>query len=249
MQPAPPSTPIAGDTAKPQSSFMESIKHAIQESHDAIEKTAFAEGIMNATLTLEDYTFYLRQMLAIHAPLDAYLDQTPLQDWVPATAKRTTAIQEDISFLYPAGLNAAVLPATQQIVEALKQSYVTEPLSLLGHVYILEGSRMGSRVIAKPLQRQLGIPPKALRYHLDNFETQPRVLKEFRHRLDRDIQSHHQQEAIRRAATQFMKQLLRMYRDLPKSKSVASISGAPSVLNSIGGCPFAHSLAVAHPSS
>lgn len=245
MQPT-PSTPTARATSKPQPSFMESIKHAIQDSHDAIEKTAFAEGIMNASISLEAYSFYLRQMLAIHEVLDAYLERRPLQDWVPATAKRTAAIQEDIDFLNPTGFNAAVLPATQQIVEAIKESFASEPLSLLGHVYILEGSRMGSRVIVKPLQKQLGIPSKALRYHLDNFDTQPRVLKEFRSRLDHDIQSPHEQEAIRRAATQFMEQLLTLYGDLPKSRPVASATGVSSVLSSLGGCPFAHGQVAGH---
>lgn len=223
--------------------LMENIKHAIQESHDAIEQTAFAEGMMNATITLEAYTFYLRQMLAIHEALDPLIDRSPLCDWVPPTAKRTAAIQQDMTYLDSLSLSHAVLPATREIVLTLQQSYEAEPLSLLGHVYILEGSRMGSRVIAKPLQGLLGIPSEALHYHLDHFEIQPRILREFRNRLNQGIHSARQQEVIQTTAVTFMNQLLKLYGELPKTLPSIPASGLPMSLSIPNRCPFGHGAA------
>ena len=220
--------------------LMESIKHAIQDSHDAIEKTTFAEGMMNATITLESYTFYLRQMLAIHEPLDHFLDLSTLRDWVPSTAKRSAAIRQDIALLNPLALNDVVLPATREIVQDIQQSYEANPLSLLGHFYILEGSRMGSRVIAKPLQSLLRIPSEALHYHLDNFDKQPRALREFRNRLNQEIDSPEQKAVIQSAAVTFMNQLLKLYGELPASEDSTSTGGLPVDMSSMGRCPFGH---------
>src|SRR5690606_30232473 len=94
-------------------------------------------------------------------------------------------LREDLAFfgLSPDSIRAT--PAVERIITQMTHAARACPASLLGFNYVLEGSKNGSRYIAKAVRRALPLTPGQGDRYLDpHAEDQPRLWAEYRRTMD-----------------------------------------------------------------
>jgi hypothetical protein len=104
-------------------------------------------------------------------------------------------------------------------LEAIGQSH---PAALVGALYVLEGSRMGSMMIGRQLAKAWQIPPvpgQGLDYHLDGIATRGAEWKAFRAAVDTHPAVQAVAEAVLQLATATMDGLLVLYSGLPVAEA------------------------------
>jgi heme oxygenase len=145
------------------------IREATAGIHDRLERLPLAQALVTGTVTRAAYGRLLTQLLAVHQPLESGLAGRP--EWAPVFGPdqvRAPALRRDLAAL-GTGAEERVGP-TRRLVATLDQWAAATPWRLLGGLYVLEGSRQGSRFLVRALARGLGVPAAAgfgLDYHLE----------------------------------------------------------------------------------
>jgi heme oxygenase len=142
-----------------QTGVMELLKESTSELHKEAEAHPFQQAMIRGRLTYESYAGYLSQMLAVHGALESALRRNSALPAVQAVVRphhfREHLLLEDL-----AGFRVEpepALPATQVFIESMLLRISGEPVSILGFLYVLEGSTNGSKFIARSVQRALGL--------------------------------------------------------------------------------------------
>jgi heme oxygenase (biliverdin-producing, ferredoxin) len=217
-------------------SLMNEVRQAIAESHNAIEQTAFSIAMMDGTLSAKNYAWGLIQLLNIHQTLEKSIAGCDrLLPYFTDDMIRTPALERDLSALGYNATSFPLLPDTTAIVQALTTWSETTPFALLGCLYILEGSRMGSLVIAKPLAKTLGIAPgqtAGIEYHIEGASKTPMRVRQLKEQIDSTVVDAPSQQSLKEGAVRFMEMLNQLYMVLPAKNNE---TGAP-----IGKCPFSN---------
>jgi heme oxygenase len=220
-------------------SLMNDVRTAIAESHNQIELTAFSVAMMDGTLPVDDYARGLTQLREIHRALEMGLSQVDTARGVfTPDMIRTPAIERDLISLVGSLHAFALLPQTQHIVACLNQWLHEKPVSLLGCLYILEGSRMGSLVIAKPLAKTLGLSDGSfagIEYHVDGAAQTPARVRRLKEQLDQLSLSEEEREDLLSGAIEFMSALNELYSAIPVDRNRKATTQ--------GKCPFSHASA------
>lgn len=137
---------------------MEPIASRLREHtrplHDRVEK---AVDIPSRCASLEAYRSLLARMLGFYAPFEA--SQSRL-DWREAgldfeARRKAHLLRADLSALGLSEPAIDALPLRQRL---------PEPGSLaagLGHQYVLEGATLGGQILAREIERSLGLSPGA----------------------------------------------------------------------------------------
>jgi heme oxygenase len=175
----------SAEKPRPRSSPMDlpqRLREAIAQDHTAIEELPLSKAILEARIDKRAYCELLSQLWYVHADLERLL--TPageLTGLVEKSMYRTHTLSHDLAALEMEV--SAIQPATAQLLQEMREAAAESPWSLLGCVYVLEGSRMGSMVLVKPLSTALGIelrPGSGLDYHLEGIENRPRTWAKFK---------------------------------------------------------------------
>lgn len=162
------------------------LREALAETHRRIEQLPYAQAIMNGSIGRDAYVASLSQFVAVHEGLEAALDRHPeLPCYVASTMSRTETLRRDLSFW---GIDAPDSPRPEagRLASMFERWSDAAPWSLLGAVYVFEGSRMGSMFLAKSIGRALGVAPtpgNGLDYHAEGMTTRPRDWAAFRESL------------------------------------------------------------------
>jgi heme oxygenase len=191
------------------------IRQTIAASHSAIEETPAAKGMIAGTIDREAYARLLAQLKFIHDTLENQLHGKPelagLYD--PAEMKRSHVITRDLENL-DFEADDSVLDPTSHLMLLFRQWGEVAPWMLIGPLYVLEGSRMGSMALVRPVARALGLevrPNVGVDYHLDGMATRPQVWMQFKAKLAATPFSDAQKENICRAAAATMTALHSLY--------------------------------------
>lgn len=219
-------------------STMQRVREAISDSHNAIEQTDFAKSLLDGRITRAAYGVYLNQIWHVHHTLECCIaDCAEVEKYLHADMIRTPAIARDAAVLEATISSAQRLPATHAIEMQIELWKVQSPLALLGCLYILEGSRMGSLMIAKPLAKTLGLTTNGaersilgVEYHLEKAAETPRRVKQFKFEIDAANLTSSQEQQLTSGACVFMNLLMKLYEDLPVV--------LPAAARSHGKCPF-----------
>ncbi len=160
------------------------LRQAIQENHDKIEQLPVSKAILKSSISQAIYGQLLSQLWYVHRELEREIESNSpiysilLLNRVPP---RSPTISRDLDQLE---LECSpILPSTVHTIKELQKASRRCFWSLLGAIYVLEGSRMGSMVLVKPLSKALGVPllPNAgLDYHLEGIEQRPHTWKQFK---------------------------------------------------------------------
>jgi heme oxygenase len=127
------------------------LKAATRKQHQTLESLPFAKQLSMGELPLTSYIGYLRGLATIHALIEHQIPQ--LNDvnldlvWQADMAK-LDRLMADISFHASPALGdiQGVSQATQKLANCILRRSVVNPLSLLGYLYVLEGSMLGAQV-------------------------------------------------------------------------------------------------------
>ena len=198
---------------------MSLVRSAISASHFQIEQTAFSKAMMDGGMNPLDYSRGLVQLWHIHFALERSVPKRPeIASYFTPEMVRTATIQRDLRAFGFDKNHFAPLEETNIIVDQLQAWERNAPYALLGCIYILEGSRMGSLVIAKPLGRSLGLASgttDGLEYHTEGALATPLRLRSFKEKVDSSGFDAKTESELIEGAVKFMELLNNLYDALP----------------------------------
>ncbi len=129
------------------------LKARTRPHHDAAEASPAMQAVMSDNLTRDVYRDHLARLLAFYAPTEAALaDVAGLADVLPDLDARLVKagwLREDLAALG----HEATAPAGQASSLDVGRA--------LGALYVIEGSTLGGRLIARHLERTLGVSADA----------------------------------------------------------------------------------------
>lgn len=141
---------------------MQRLKEETADLHRHAESRELQRAMAKGVVERERFAAYLAQLLLVHAALEAGLASAgdahaaigrvhqPYQD-------RSGDLRRDLEFF---GVDAAaIVPSASARLLTARMSALasTNPLALLGMLYVLEGSNNGSKHIARSISRAFGI--------------------------------------------------------------------------------------------
>jgi len=143
-----------------QLSLMEELKAATFSAHARLQTAPFFQALAACQLPLESYVGQLRALSAIHGVIEQALarssDLRVASVWNDAMGKLPLLMQ-DLRYFEPrtvADLKEAV-EAALKVTDDLRLQSIDAPLSLLGWIYVLEGSTLGAAVVQPLVARAL----------------------------------------------------------------------------------------------
>lgn len=207
----------------------QSIRAAISDLHAAIESTPFSIALVRGQLNAASYCASLSQMWHIHAALERAETNPVIAKFFSADIIRTPAIERDLAHWSCPLAGSSILRVTKEIVTKMASYNIQSPLALLAHMYVLEGSRMGSMFIAKPLASALGVIPvdgQGIDYHTEDMRQTPARFGALKKYMDTSITDQHQITLLCDTAIDFMRSLNTLYGQLP-STSITSNQQMP----------------------
>ncbi len=203
------------------------IRSAISDLHNAIEQTKFSKALLGDFISKTDYSRALVQLWHIHREVEEIFDQTQvIQPFFSDSMRRTTTLVRDIQAL---GFNLNSFPPmlpTLGMLEKMLTWSLEAPMAMVGALYVLEGSRMGSMMIARPLAQALGVEPNmesGIAYHLEGGPETPARFRNLKQMIDATIVSVREVESLVRGAKEFMSLFYDLYTCLPVSSRAANV--------------------------
>ncbi len=199
------------------SSLAEAIRSSIQDLHDRIERLPLTQRIATSGIDRSEYARLLGQLACIHLTLEVELARQPVTHAVYSPAmNRAEVVERDLVHL---GVEAERTPVTStlKLQGCILHWSQTVPWALLGSLYIFEGSRMGSMVLARALAKAFDLPAEpgnGLDYHLDASGQRTKLWRHFKETLNGLPWQPAQVEEIVAAATTTMQLLYDLYAEL-----------------------------------
>ena len=120
---------------------MNLVRSAISASHFQIEQTEFSKGMLNGAMTAINYSRGLVQLWHIHRALESCATLCPeVSDFFTEEMVRSETIRRDLQAFGFSTDTFEQMIETTAIVEQMKDWALESPYSILGCIYILEGS-------------------------------------------------------------------------------------------------------------
>jgi heme oxygenase len=141
-----------------QGGFCDQLRASTRPAHDRLERLAFAAALADGSLPIESYVGYLRAMAIVHAVMEHELpvEADPRIDgvWIDAM-RRLPALQLDLAHFdrQEVGDIPAAQQAARQLADRLLRRSVERPLTMIGYLYVLEGSILGASVLGPQAER------------------------------------------------------------------------------------------------
>lgn len=184
------------------------LKTRTRDHHDRAEASPAMQAVVSPDLTRAGYRDHLARLLAFYGPTEAALARVDgLREALPDLDDRLVKaawLREDLDRLGDApDLPAAPAPAW------------TAP-EALGALYVIEGSTLGGRIIARELERSVGVTPDAGgRFYASYGDARGPMWTAFKEALDRlgDARPEAVDDVVRAAGDTF--DVLRTWMEAP----------------------------------
>lgn len=134
--------------------IMERLKEETWPLHQQAERANLEQDLVKGKLPREVYRDHLAQRYLIHKTLEARLREAREKDPRVAAIVQDWQFHEndaaaDLKFYGGDPATAQPVPSTEKLLKSIKEA---DPISLLGHQYVYEGSNNGAKFIAKALR-------------------------------------------------------------------------------------------------
>jgi heme oxygenase len=164
------------------------IRAEMAAIHAQIDRSPMATALVSGQIDREAYGLLLGTMFDLHSAFEVALDEATE---LPAMYKapsfyRADDIQRDLNVLGFAEIDPMAESAAN-LIESIREWPALSPWKLFGALYVFEGSRMGSLVMAKSLARAFGLTPapgQGLDYHVAGAATRPQMWVGFRQSIN-----------------------------------------------------------------
>jgi heme oxygenase len=140
------------------------LRGATGAIHARIEELPLCKAILAGEIDGSTYSALLGSLHPLHEAYETEMAASGLQ-W-PATPSRADALRRDLDILD--GDTGDTPTVVFEWLDTIRQ--LEHPAAWAGVGYVMEGSRMGSRVLVKSISQALGLEQrlgKGLDYHLD----------------------------------------------------------------------------------
>jgi len=177
-----PDSPPATD------SLADHLKQATAEQHRRAEQRPLQRAMAGGTIARSMHARWSVAMLAVHAALEDGLQALPAArpdlagtgELIAGHRRHVANLQRDVAAARAAGHlgpdDETIGPATSATVADLRHRGAHEPVSLLGSLYVLEGSMNGNRFIAARLAEAWGDAEGMAYLDPDGDQQRPRWL-------------------------------------------------------------------------
>ncbi len=159
--------------------IMDLLKDRTAEHHRRAEQQPLQQALVRGTATREQYASWLAQMMHVHAALEseivAHVSVEPRLRIVTEEQHGAPRLASDLRALGHDPVQARPSDATIAVCERIRRAARSNPVTLLGYHYVLEGSKNGNRFIAMALRRGLGLQPGVADTYLDPYGEQQRA--------------------------------------------------------------------------
>ncbi|MCP5158496.1 MAG: biliverdin-producing heme oxygenase [Gammaproteobacteria bacterium] len=153
---------MSRETPMPVSTLMTRLRKATREAHDQIQDLPWFQALERGELPIESYVGQLRAMAVLHGVLeyeipgarDVRLNAVWREDM-----RRFSRIQRDLAFFASRAIFdiSAAHEAANVLADHILQRSADLPISLLGYLYVLEGSIQGATVLAPLIGKSLNL--------------------------------------------------------------------------------------------
>ena len=151
--------------------LLSDLRAATRDAHDRIERLPSAQAMAGGRIGRDEYVAVLGRLYWAHATFEAAVTRSPdLAAAWPAEAVRAAAAARDLRALGSAPTDC---PPEAVLAWADGLDGAGRPAAWAGAGYVLEGSRLGGRVLAGPLAAALDVPPgpgRGLDYHREGLD-------------------------------------------------------------------------------
>jgi heme oxygenase len=167
--------------------IMEILKDATAEQHRDAERRQLQKDMVRGHLPAQTYAAWLGQMFLVHQALWDSIARCGsvnplLTRIVQDEGLHVSHLRTDLSAFGTDADAVVSLPSTDRAVRSIARMADSDPLSLLGYNYVLEGSMNGNRFIARAMQRTPGITSMS---YLDPYgEAQRPTWQAYRDRMN-----------------------------------------------------------------
>ncbi|MCT9081714.1 biliverdin-producing heme oxygenase [Streptomyces fulvoviolaceus] len=133
--------------------------------HDALEATPFASAMVGGTLPLDRYVAQLAAYRVVLETLEGELSRTVSPSvasvWSPDLAK-LPLIESDLRYFAASGTApktgaAQAAEAAEAFAREIRRTAASDPQTLLGFLYVLEGSTLGGLILRQYVTRAYGL--------------------------------------------------------------------------------------------
>jgi len=138
------------------------LKQSTQDLHNQAEAGPFQQRMMDGKLLREEFVAFLQQVWHVQSGIEPLFREAAAKE--PRFAEmlhenhfRLSKIEQDLSDLDAAPIDER-LASTEKFIGFVEQATRSDPLSLVGVLYVKEGATNGNKIVAKRIREGLGLP-------------------------------------------------------------------------------------------
>lgn len=147
---------------------MERLRAETRPQHVATEAIPFSTSILAGTLPMRSYAGQLAAYLPIHRALESAIGRVVhpalTAVWAP-DMRRVALIEADLDDLDVRDVDRAGIPEGEATAAWIAGLAASDPIALLGVLYVLEGSSLGGAFLRRHLAAAYGLGDAGLRYY------------------------------------------------------------------------------------
>jgi heme oxygenase (biliverdin-IX-beta and delta-forming) len=153
---------------------MDALRESTKDMHNDAEGHEFQHSLGSGKLDRARYVTYLEQLYLLHEHLAGLLGQcaksSPQIDAVVQDYHHDhSKVLGDLKYFGKEGADARPLQATRKICARMDQYAKSNPINLLGHLYVLEGSTNGAKFMAKNIVSGMNLPEEHGASYFDRY--------------------------------------------------------------------------------
>lgn len=157
---------------------MTELRTATAEHHERAEHHPFQRDLAKGRASVDLYASYLGQLLLVHRALWSALTLAASHDARIAAVVEPwqhdePRLLEDLASFGVDPCDVSPSPSTESLVAHIGRLAASNPVSLLGMHYVLEGSKNGGRFIAVNVRRAYALEGPAGTRYLDPYGEAP----------------------------------------------------------------------------
>jgi heme oxygenase len=145
------------------SSLATRLREETRDHHERAEKHPFQQELLSGRLDRSAFVASLEQWLCVHRVLEEMLRRHREVPQIRRVLKdyqfHESRLCEDLKHFGRSPEHARPLAATDEFNASVRRAAESDPASLLGFHYVIEGSKNGSKHIARILQRVYALQP------------------------------------------------------------------------------------------
>ncbi len=186
--------------------LMTRLREATREAHGQLETLPYFRALFQGGLPLESYVGHLRSLAVLHGALERELakaEDPRLKAVWSENLTRFPKLQADLDHLSPKAVLdiAAAADAARTLAGQVLRRSAGAPVSLLGYLYVLEGSVGGAKVLAPRFGQAFGLDQQhGLAYFTWDPATAEARWREFSENMNAAQVDEAEREAITTAA-------------------------------------------------